>query len=156
MVFDSPMKTHALHRILMSLAEVGRPVLPDFVEKQMLGEENVGYSSTHDIRFQQLGLAEACRDIGWDMPSMFSKDDYFLEYHALVRRLRFQRFLISFRDRLIDQLNSYLVGVGEAIGETGQLTLTGLPTEADVDAAEASLERGDRDFKDLLEPFSLR
>jgi len=156
MVFDSPMKAQALHRILMSLAEVGRPVLPEFVEKQMLGEENVGYSSTDDIRFQQLGLAEACRDIGWDMRSMFSRDDHFLEYHALVRRLRFQRFLIRFRDRLIDRLNSYLVGIGEVIGETGQLTLVGLQTEADVDIAEASLERGDRDFKDLLEPFSLR
>lgn len=156
MVFDAPIKAQALHRILMSLAEVGRPVLPDFVEKQMLGEENVGYSSADDIRFQQLGLAEACREIGWDMRSMFSRDDYFLEYHALVRKLRFQRFLIRFRDRLIDKLNSYLVSIGEVVGEVGQLRVSGLPTEADVDVAEGSLLRGDRDFKAIFEPFSLK
>jgi hypothetical protein len=156
MIFDSPIQAPALHRMLMSLAEVGRPVLPDFVQKQILGEENIGYSSTDEILFTNLGLAEASRDVGWDMRSMFSKDDYFLEYYAIVRRLRFERFLIQFRDRLIDQLNSYLVGIGEIVGETGRLTVTGLPTDADVNAAEASLEHGDKDFKDLLEPFSIR
>lgn len=90
------------------------------------------------------------------MRSMFSGDDYFLEYYVHVRLLRFERVLIRFRDRLIEQLNSYLVGVGEVIGETGQLTVRGLPTKTDVDAAEASLAQGGQSFKDLLEPFSLR
>jgi hypothetical protein len=156
MVFDSPMQAKALHRMLLSLAEVGRPTLPEFAQKQMRGEENVGYSSTDEIRFKQLGLAEASREIGWDMRSMFSGDDYFLEYYAHVRRLRFERFLIRFRDRLIEQLNSHLVGIGEVAGERGHLTLRGLPTEAEVDAAEASLAQGDQSFKDLLEPFSMR
>lgn len=156
MIFESPLQAPTLHRMLMSLAEVGRPVLPDFVEKQMLGEENVGYSSADDIRFTNLGLAEASRAVGWDMRSMLTSDDSFLEYYVIVRRLRFERFLIQFRDRLIDQLNSYLRAIGKVVGETGQLTLTGLPTEADVDTAEAALGRGDRDFKDILEPFSDR
>lgn len=156
MFFDSPLNARALHRTLMSLAEVGRPRLPDFVQRQISGEDNIGYSSTDEIRFTKLGLAEASRDIGWDMRAAFSGDDNFLEYYVHVRRLRFERFLIRFRERLIGQLNSYLVGIGEVVGETGQLRLRGLPTEADVEAAEASLAQGNQSFKDLLEPFSMR
>jgi hypothetical protein len=156
LLFDAPVDAQALHKMLMSLAEVGRPTLPDFVQKQITGEENVGYSSTDEIRFRQLGLAEASRDIGWDMRSMLAGDDYFLEYYAIVRRLRFERFLIRFRDRIIDQLNAQLVGIGEVLNESGRLVLKGLPTEADVDAAEASLAKGDQSLKGLLYPFSIR
>jgi hypothetical protein len=156
MVFDSPLNPETLRRMLTSLAEVGRPVLPDFVEKQMLGEENIGYSPMDEIRFKQLALAEASREIGWDMRSMFSGDDYFLEYYAIVRRLRFERFLIRFRDRVIDQLNEYLGRVEDVIGAAVRLKLTGLPTGADVDAAEASLAAGPPSFRELLEPFAIR
>jgi hypothetical protein len=49
-------------------------------------------------------------------------------------------------ESLLEQLNSYLEVIGEALGENGQLLITGMPTEADVDAAEDHLKRGDSDF----------
>jgi hypothetical protein len=155
MIFEPPIQAAALRRMLIALAEVGRPMLPDFVEREMRGEETVGYSSTEDIRFRDLALAELTRDLGWDMRAMFSGRETFLEYYTTVRRLRFERFLARFRNGVIGQLNAYLVDIGKAVGETGQLVLRGLPTEADVDAAEVSLQRGDKDFKDLLAPFSI-
>ena len=78
----------------------------------------------------------------------------FLEYYTIVRRLRFERFLAHRRD-LLERLNSYPRVVGEILWESGQLVIAGLPTEADVDAAEESLKRGDSEFRDLLAPFSL-
>jgi len=156
MIFEPPIKASVIRRTLVALAEVGRPELPGFVEKEMLGEESVGYSSTEEIRFKDLALAEVSRDLGWDMRTMFTGQETFLEYYTIVRRLRFERFLARFRSNLVDGLNTYLASIGEAIGESGQLVLRGLPTEADIDTAEASLKRGDQDFKDLLEPFSVR
>jgi hypothetical protein len=156
MVFEPPIKASTIQRMLLALAEVGRAQLPDFVEKQMLGEENVGYSPTEEIRFKDLALAEVSRDLGWDMRAAFTGNETFLEYYTIVRRFRFERFLARFRQRIIDQLNTYLSGIGAIVGESGQLVVRGLPTEADIDAAEISLRSGDRDFKDILEPFSVR
>jgi hypothetical protein len=154
MFFEPPIPASTIRRTLIALAEVGRPELPDFVEREMLGEASVGYSSTEEIRFKDLAMAEVSRDIGWDMRNMFTGRDTFLEYYTIVRRLRFERFLANFREHLISQLNTYLISIGEAVGETGQLVVSGLPTEADIAAAEISLQRGDRDFKEILEPFS--
>jgi hypothetical protein len=150
------MKTGTVRRMLTALDEVGRPELPEFVEQEMRGEARVGYSTTEDIRFKDLALAEVSRELGWDMRNAFTGREIFLEYYTIVRRLRFERFLARFREQLIEKLNSYLLQIGEVVGERGQLALTGMPTEADVDAAMDSLERGDQDFKDLLAPFSLR
>jgi len=57
---------------------------------------------------------------------------------------------------LLDALNSALISVGNVVGETCKLAVTGLPTEDDVLAARRLLKRGESDFKGILEPFSLR
>jgi hypothetical protein len=154
MILTPPIDPQSIHRTLLALAEIGRPQLPDFVEKQMLGEEDVGYSFTEEILTKDLALAELTRDLGWDMRAMFAGRDTFVEYYTTVRRLRFERFLANFRSTLVDQLNRRLIDVGKVVGESGQLVLTGLPDEDDIAAAEESLRRGDKDFKDLLAPFS--
>jgi hypothetical protein len=154
MILTPPIDGEAIHRMLLALAEVGRLQPPEFVERQMLGEEDIGYSATDEILTKDLALAEVSRHIGWDMRAMFSGRDTFLEYHTTVRRLRFERFLANFRTTLVEQLNRYLVQIGKVVGEDGQLVLKGLPGEDDVAAAEESLQLGEKDFKDLLEPFS--
>jgi hypothetical protein len=154
MILKPPIDGETIHRTLLTLAEVGRPQLPEFVEKQMLGEEDIGYSATDEILTKDLAIAEVSRHLGWDMRAMFAGKDTFLEYYTTVRRLRFERFLAQFRVTLVEQLNRHLVQVGEVIGEDGQLTLQGLPDEDAVAAAEESLRLGEKGFKDLLEPFS--
>jgi len=39
MIFEPPIKASVIRRTLVALAEVGRPELPGFVEKEMLGGE---------------------------------------------------------------------------------------------------------------------
>lgn len=154
MILTPPIEGETIYRTLLALAEVGRPQLPDFVERQMLGEEDVGYSATDEILTKDLALAEVSRHIGWDMRAMFSGRDTFLEYYTTVRRLRFERFLVNFRTTLVEQLNRHLLEIGKVVGADGHLVLQGLPREEDIAAAEEALRHGKKDFKDLLEPFS--
>ncbi len=155
MIFEPPLEPARIVRMLEALAEVSRPDLPEFVQQEMQGEASVSYSATEGIRFQDLAVAEVSREIGWDARSGLTGKETFLEYYVVVRRLRFERFLARFRQSLLEQLNSYLSVIGEALGENGQLVITGMPTEADVDAAEDHLKRGDSDFGELLAPFSI-
>jgi hypothetical protein len=154
MVLSPPIDGEAIRRTLRALAEVGRPQLPEFVERQMLGEEDVGYSAKDEILTKDLAIAEVSRDLGWDMRAMFAGKDTFLEYYTTVRRLRFERLLADFRSTLVEQLNRHLIQIGKVVGEDGQLTLKGLPGKDTVAAAEESLRLGKKNFNDLLEPFS--
>jgi len=142
-----------LRRLLEALATINRPELLDFAEAQMRGEADVGYSTTEAFRTQELATAGLTKDIGWDMRSSLTGKETFLEYYVIVRRLRFERFLLRFRDGLIDQLNQHVLAIGQTIGHPAELVVSGLPTESMMDAAVRSLEAGDKDFKDILAPF---
>lgn len=151
--FEPPIKARKLRRMLEALATVNRPELLGFVEAQMRGEANFGYSATEAFRTQELASAEMTKEIGWDMRAAIAGRETFLEYYVIIRRLRFERFLMQFRNGLIDQLNNYVRSLGEAVGHPAELVVSGLPTESDVDAALASLETGDKDLNDILTPF---
>ena len=152
-LFEGPLKPRKLRRLLEALAAVNRPELLDFVEAQMRGEDNVGYSTSEAFRTQELATAELTKDIGWDMRAAFTGRETFLEYYVIVRRLRFERFLLKLRQGLIDQLNRHVRALGEAIGHPAELVVSGLPTESTIDTATRSLEAGDGDFRDILAPF---
>ncbi|AWM39014.1 hypothetical protein C1280_19850 [Gemmata obscuriglobus] len=65
----------------------------------------------------------------------------------------FQRLVIRIREAIIETLNQTLECVGSVIKPLGRLRVEGLPTSNDVDDSLGHLDAGDRQFKELLDPF---
>ena len=110
------------------------------------------FDTNVDIRAHRVAVANAFNELGWDASGLIDED--MLEYYVLHRRLRFERFKVELREHLLDTLNESLARAGDEIGSSGRLTLEGVPSLSDVDAAESHLAAGDIPFKDLIEPFT--
>jgi hypothetical protein len=102
---------------------------------------------------QEKAVAQASRKAGWNARSSFG--EYQTEYYATYRRLRFERMLCQFRDLMLVAANKVLALVGPTLGVSATLEFRGLPTRNDITQADALLERGDIDVKDLLKRLSL-
>ena len=139
-----------LGRIMESLAILNH--IPNFVlQGADDGSKPVPYDSMTHIRAQKLALSDAGKLIGWNARELFQED--ILQYYSLYRELLFERFKIELRNSILETLNDGLDRVSREFGFSGRLEIEGLPTLADVEAAQAHLAAGDRPFKEILEPF---
>jgi len=103
------------------------------------------------VRARKVAIARATRAIGWN--ARWTLQDQMLEYYYLHRELVFERFKARVRRAIIDTLNTGLERAGNVLGFAARVEIEGLPTEAEIDAAAASLRAGDRSFKEIFEPF---
>ncbi len=146
-----PYVRRKLPQILQSLAFLSREIFPDFALRQVDSRSQVGFDSIAFMRSQKLALAEAGTLIGWGARSLLQEE--MLEYYALDRQLRFERFKIELRNNILNELNRGVARAGEELRFAARLEIEGLPTLADVETAQAALALGDRPFKDVLDPF---
>lgn len=141
-----------LSHIMESLAFLSRPPLPNFALQGEGGSSKpVPYDSAAHIRVEKLALADVGKLIGWNARGLLQEET--LEYYWLYRELLFERFKIELRGSILKTLNDGLDRAGRKVGFSVRLEIEGLPTLADVDAAQAHLAAGDRPFKEILEPF---
>jgi hypothetical protein len=122
------------------------------VEELSEPRKRVPFDVNAFIRAHRLAIANACKDLGWNARGVIEENS--LEYYVLYRRLWFERFRVELRDHLIGTFNEGLACAGEKVGFAGQLTIEGVPTISDVEAAESHLAAGDIPFHDLIEPFT--
>jgi hypothetical protein len=96
-------------------------------------------------------LVEATRALGWNARHLIS--EYQTDYHSLYRQLRFERFNIDLRTRILATLNTGLARAGERVGFSAKISVEGAPSEADVEDAERRLAEGNHTFKEIMAPF---
>jgi hypothetical protein len=92
-------------------------------------------------------VGAATRTVGWNGRAIVSVQR---GYYYMVRLLRLQRFAIQLRDKILSDLNEGLCRAGKTIGCELQVSLSGVKTEADVDAAEARLAAGNTPFAEIF------
>lgn len=138
-------------RALARLAEVsvGRS-LPKLAFPED-GEWNKAFDFRTYERSIALAVAHATRDIGWNARGLLDK--HFTEYYQVWRQLRFEEFLIRIREAILEDLNVGLEKAGRLCGFSAKLTLRGLPTRSDVQAARRAWQEGSASFQEILAPF---
>lgn len=153
-VFDLPKHLRGIvSRTLKDLASLGRFGMPEWAMEEFgHARKRVPFDYGVHARAQRLAVANACRSLGWNAKNF--DNEGMLEYYALRRELRFERFKTELRGYLLDRLNEALARAGERVGFAGQLAIEGVPSLTDVKTAETHLAAGDTSFGDLMKPFT--
>lgn len=131
---------HNLH--IRSLEEASKKKKYDF---------NQRINVTDGFKFSDLAVFSATNLIGWNLRDFQSK--YLQEYFMFVRFLRFERFMLTFRNSILDTINDKLNRLVGDSTYTGKLQFHGLPTIEDIEKAEKDLGEGSKEFKDIFEIF---
>jgi hypothetical protein len=137
--------------ILQGLAAISDIRLPEFVLATTGTASRVPFDYELHRWTSDVAVARLTRLTGWT--GRGSSFERMLEHYQLVRLLRFERFKIRVRDEIVATLNNALVTAGQRIADLGHIVVRELPTEADVDAAEARLASGDGSFGDVSRAF---
>ena len=118
-------------------------------------KNRVPFDSTHHILTQALAEAHATQDIGYNARGLLEK--YTSDFYTCHRELKFQGFIIQTRDTIMNTLNQGLERIesmlGVDIGALSNIRLNGVPTLADVEAAQTKLREGTVSPSKLLYPF---
>ncbi len=109
------------------------------------------FDALREAHDRALGAVTA--GLGWNARGSFDKMQ--TSYYFCLRDLRFRRFQVVLRDRIVRGLNEALTRAGRILGFDARLSVEGLPTVADIDRAERMLAEGKLSYKDLLNRFSL-
>lgn len=143
---------NSLKSAMDKLSVMSRGVLPPFVLEMKTGE---AYTIPFDVeahdRVRRIALASATRVIGWNARGLLQGEA--AEWYWLRRHLRFEKFKVELRDRILGTLNEAIRLASRRIGFFAQIAVEGLPTLQDVEAAEAALEAGSAPFKEIFEKF---
>jgi len=106
--------------------------------------------AAHD-RTARLALADIGRTIGWTARGRFNAD--MLSFVWIGMHLRFERFKMDLRNHLLGELNAAIARIGVECGFTGEIRVSGLPTQAKIDAALAGLASGQFPFTEVMDKF---
>lgn len=148
-----PTWKYALEPMMKSLASVSNRFLPDFALRQMTEVNSVPYNSKQHIKSEKLALAEVTRTVGWTARNLLS--DVMLDPYYLIRQLRFEGFLIAFREEILRILNEGISHIGKMMGVSAKIVIEGLPTQLDIENALQHLNAGDQSLKEVMAPFRL-
>lgn len=152
-LFELPEYVKAQHDQMMeSLAFIGKNLFPKFALENMY-KPTIPFSQADYFLSREIALAKASRIIGWN--SRNYSNEYKFEHYVWRRQLIFYKFVCSLRATILQTLNEALTRIGGKMGFTAELSIEGLPTAADVDAALRKLQEGDlKTFDEVLKPFS--
>lgn len=126
---------------------------PEWAMRIMTGEEKnpVPHDvSAHNLTRKQV-IAQAARRVGWNVRFLIDEDT--TEHYLYQRQLRFEAFKIEMRDEIVKGINRSLQMAGERMGFEAQMELIGVPTLADVEAAQRRLTRGEGSFGEITKTF---
>jgi hypothetical protein len=153
MVFKSPADFEKpLRDVRQNLAQLDKSRFPLMMLEAT--KKNVPYDFKAHERSMKLALVEAVKPIGWNARGSFN--DCVLSYYWIHLSLTFEKFKIQLREAMLTTLNSGLQRIGEKIGFKAQIKIDGLPTLADIDAANQNLNSGAMPFTEVMKPFELR
>ena len=95
-------------------------------------------------------VLEGTRDLGGHVGGRLT--DSITHYYYAVRLLRTAAFLQELRQVIAQRLNGWLAFTG-ALETAVALTISGLPTREEVEAAQSALAAGKGPFSEILAPF---
>ena len=103
-------------------------------------------------RRYNIAVARATRDLGWNGRGLWN--ELSADYHYVSRHLRWKRFGIEVRDRILANIAECFRRIGKTFGENPKLIVRNLPTIQDVEEAEAKLRTDKTRFDVLLNRVS--
>jgi hypothetical protein len=138
------------HQTAVRLAALGENMHPDFLIPRPSVDPKQRIPVEFDVfkRTKDLAVAQATLKTGWFARGSFN--DFQTEYYASVRRLRFERLLLAFRELVSASLNEVIARTSRHLGYTADLEFVNLPTLAEIEAAERHLQAGDLSVTTLL------
>lgn len=141
-----------MSELMELLSVLSTPTAPNFyMEELASGAMKTPYDVKAHILMHKVALAKATKPSGWNARWMFQ--DAALEYYLIHRNLTFERVKIELRDSILATLNEGIERAGQELGFTTKIVIGGLPTIADVRAANDHLQKGDIPFAEILETF---
>jgi hypothetical protein len=153
LVFKAPADfENALRDLRLNLPQLDMLQLPRIMMEAT--EKNVPYDFKAHERSMNLALVEAVKPIGWNARGTFN--DCVLSYYWIHLSLTFEKFKIQLREAMLTTLNSGLQRIGTKIGFKAHIEIEGLPTLADVNAANQNLNSGAMPFTEIMKTFELR
>jgi len=132
-----PLTPRKFLRIKKELAGIGTSLIPEFGLDP--ASQPPGYDFTSFINQRDRALAAVTREIGWSGRGSIGK--FMTEYYYIARDLRFRRFLLSLRETILEKLNAILKVQLPRFNAQGQIAISGLLTNAEIEAFEQSLEQ---------------
>jgi len=136
-----------LENIMVQLAYLSKP--PTVLE--FIFQKDIPYDVNEHIRTEKLGVAEAGKIIGWN--ARFSFQEYVTEYYDLYRFLKFEKFKIDLRNKILKTLNEGISCAGKKMGFSAQLNIEGLPSLEDVETMKKHLKSGSKPFNEIVKAF---
>jgi len=93
-------------------------------------------------------IAAATVPIGWTVRGLYT--EHRLDPYVAWRSLRFLAFKIRLRDAAMGGVNRAVAMAGSRLAFDARVELSGVPTLADVEAAQDDLKAGSRNLSDLI------
>lgn len=125
---------------------------PDFFMKELAaGLKKTPYDVAEHHHLKNVALAKTTKDFGWNARNSFEKEAS--EYYLIYRHLKFERFKIELRNKIVDTLNAGIELAGKQLDFDNKISINGLPTLDTVETAFNHLQQGDVPFGEVLEPF---
>lgn len=143
---------HDFGSMMSFLARQSNNIAPEFYMDNLHNPQNqipFDYGKFH--RTQKMALHEATKLIGYNFRDYDM--EHITEYYLWHRELEFERFKIEFRKSILATLNDGISRVGKELGFNSQIEIKGLPTDADVSAAQEKLLSGVGTFNEILSTF---
>jgi hypothetical protein len=116
-------------------------------------KQGIPYDFKMHQRAMKLALVEAIRPIGWNARGMFN--DQVLSYYWIRMMLTFHSFIIQLRDAMVMKLNDGIKRIGQRMDFVAEITISGLPSMAEVDDAISKLSSGTMAFTEVMKPFNI-
>ena len=113
---------------------------------------DIGFDFQEWQKWHRSAIAQATRASGWNARNSFSEE--MTEFYFVQRFLRFERFKLEIRESLASQLNEMLRTVGNRLGFSAKIVVSGLPDAAQIDQSMEKLESGGASFADVMTPYT--
>jgi hypothetical protein len=138
--------------MMADLENLGRDMYPKFgVPVPGSPVRDIGFEFQEWRKWHNIAIAQATRDAGWNARNSFPEE--MTEFYFVHRFLRFERFKMEIRESLVSQLNQMLRTVGDRIGFSAKIVVSGLPDAAQIDRSMEILESGAASFGDVMKPY---
>jgi len=98
-----------------------------------------------------LTVARATREIGWNARGLI--EEYFDTFYLVERQIRFEKFRAQLRASILSALNEGLACAGRRIGFSGQITLEGISSFADIEQIETKFFSGEVSAQEVIAAF---
>lgn len=143
---DLDEKLENTRKKLINVSNLPSPVA--MALKNIDSNNSNSYDFERHANTEKLVLAEAGTSIGWNV--RFSLDEEITEYYLLYRSLEFEKFIIEFRNNILQILNEIIGDIGKKMDFNSKIIIEGLPSIENINDLKTQLEKGEKSFKDIV------